>query len=147
VGWRINNLTLQLDLNYTVWKPYDTLRFDFAKTTTYVNHIREPRHYRNTLTARIGACYKFSRIVAVMAGFAFDPTPVSNGFVSPDMPDADRIIGSCGITVKPSPRFTIIAAYEGMTSMRRQGTYDFANLNGAYRTTSATPALGVYYIF
>jgi long-chain fatty acid transport protein len=147
MGWRMNNLTLQLDLNYTGWNSFNELFFNFAKNTTYLKNIHEPRNYRNTLTTRVGACYKLGRVVALMAGASYDPSPVSNKYVSPDMPDAYRFTGSFGITVKPMPSFTIIAAFEGMSSVMRSATYDYANLNGSYRTTSATPAIGVYYIF
>jgi long-chain fatty acid transport protein len=147
MGWRLNNLTLQLDLNYTGWEANKELFFNFAKNTTYLQNIHEPRNYRNTLTTRIGACYKISRVVALMAGMSYDPSPVTNNFVSPDMPDADRFTGSFGITVKPMPAFTIIAAYEGMSSSMRSAKYDYGNLNGSYRTVSATPAIGFYYIF
>ena len=147
VAYRTGPLTLQLDLNYTGWNSYDSLRFDFAQQTSVLKSMHAPRHYRNTLTPRIGACYKISKVVSIMAGGAFDPTPVTNGFVSPELPDADRIVLSCGISVKPLPRFTILAAFEGVTSVTRDGSYDFGGFSGTYKTQAATPGIGIYYNF
>jgi len=148
VGFRpIEELTLQFDLNYTGWNSFDSLRINFAENTPSLQNMHEPRHYRNTLTPRIGGNYKISKIVSVMAGGAYDPTPVTNGFVSPDLPDADRIIVSCGVAVKPIRRFTILAAFEGTSSVKRAGTYDYGNFSGTYQTEAATFGLGVYYNF
>jgi long-chain fatty acid transport protein len=82
-----------------------------------------------------------------MAGGAYDPTPVSNDFVSPDLPDANRIVLTCGLSIKPLPRFTILAALEGVTSVTRDGYYEFGNFRGLYKTEALTPGLGVYYNF
>jgi len=142
-----DNLTLQFDLNYTGWNSYDSLKINFATQTSALQNIHAPRHYKNTWTPRLGGCYKISKVVSVMAGAAYDPTPVPDGFVSPDLPDADRIILSCGVTVKPLPRFTVIAAFEGTMGVKRNATYDYGNFNGTYQTQAATPGIGVYYNF
>jgi long-chain fatty acid transport protein len=147
VGVRLEQLTLQFDLNYTGWNSIDSVHYDFAQNTTMLRNIHEPRKYNNTLTARFGACYKISKIVAVMAGGAYDPTPVANGFVSPDMPDGDRVVVSFGATVKPIPRLTIIAAFEGVAGSKRNGSYDYRGFSGVYKTESAAPGLAIYYNF
>lgn len=147
LGWRLGNATLQLDLNYSGWSSYDSLRFDFKETTSTLNNIRAPRKYRNTLTTRVGLNYKVSRTVALMCGGAYDPTPVTNGFVSPDLPDADRIVVSCGISVKPLRGLTLMAALETVNSVKRVGSYDYAGFNGVYKTAAVTPGIGFYYYF
>ena len=140
-------LTLQFDLNYTGWNSYDSLKINFVDHTPALQDMHEPRHYRNTLTPRIGANYKISKVVSVMLGGYYDPTPVTNGYVSPDLPDADRIAVTCGIAIKPMPRFTILAAFDGTTSVKRNGSYDVAGFSGTYKTEAATTALGIYYNF
>ena len=140
-------LTVQFDLNYTGWNSFDSLRINFAQHTSSLQDNHAPRHYRNTLTPRLGFCYKLSHTFSIMAGAAYDPTPVTNGYVSPDLPDADRIVLTCGLSVKPAPRLTILAAFEGVTSLRRNGSYDFGAFSGTYQTTAATPGIGLYYNF
>ncbi len=147
MGWRLGDVTLQLDLNYTGWNSYDSLRFDFKQTTSTLDNIRAPRKYRNTLTTRFGLNYKISRSVALMCGGAYDPTPVTNGYVSPDLPDADRIVLSCGISVKPLRGLTVMAALESINAVKRTGTYDFAGFSGVYKTGVVNPGVGLYYYF
>ncbi len=147
LGWRLGDVTLQFDLNYTVWNTVDSLRFNFTQNTSALQNIHAPRHYRNTLTPRLGANYKISRIVSVMVGGAFDPTPVTNNYVSPDLPDANRGIVTCGVAVKPLRGFTIMAAFEGTGSAKRAGTYEFGGFNGTYQTQAVTTGFGIYYNF
>lgn len=147
LGWRINDVTLQLDCNYTGWSAYDSLRFDFKQTTSSLTNIRAPRKYRNTFTPRFGMAYKVSRVVGLMGGVAYDPTPVTNDYVSPDLPDADRIILSCGITVKPLPGLTLMASFEAANGVKRDGDYVYGGFSGVYKTNAAIPAFGLYYIF
>jgi long-chain fatty acid transport protein len=103
--------------------------------------------YRNTLTPRIGANYKISRIISVMMGAAYDPTPVTSGNVSPILPDGNRAIVTCGASIKPLRGFTILAAIEGTTTAVHTGTDNYANFSGTYKTEAVTPGIGIYYNF
>ena len=145
----LNNerLTLQADFNYTGWNSYDSLYINFATHTNSLKDNHAPRHYRNTFTSRIGANYKISKMVSVMAGGAYDPTPVTNGYVSPDLPDADHVVITCGASVKPIKRVTIMAAVEWVTTPKRAANYNFGNFSGTYKTEAITPGIGIYYNF
>lgn len=145
----LNNerLTLQLDFNYTGWNSYDSLKINFATHTSSLQDNHAPRHYRNTFTTRLGANYKISKVVSVMAGGAYDPTPVTNGFVSPDLPDADHIVITTGVSVRPIKRFVILAACEFLTTPKRKSSYDAANFSGTFWTQAVTPGIGIYYNF
>lgn len=148
VGYRpVENLTLQFDLNYTGWSAYKYLNINFTQNTSSLQNMHAPRKYKDVFTPRLGGCYKISRVVSVMGGFAYDPTPVTDGNVSPDLPDANRVVVTCGVSVKPIPRFTILAAFEGVTSVKRTGSYDYAGFSGTYKTEAATPGIGIYYNF
>jgi len=140
-------LTLQLDFNYTGWSSFDSLRFNFFTNTQYLQNEHYPRMYRNTLTSRLGGNYKISRVVSVMAGAAYDPTPVTNGYVSPDLPDADRILLTCGVSVKPARKITLIAALESTNGLKRNGMYTYGNFSGTYQTNALTTGIGAYYNF
>ena len=148
IGYKpTENLTVLFDLNYTGWKAFDSLRINFTDHTSSLKDNHAPRHYKNVFTPRIGACYKISKMVSAMCGFAYDPSPVTDGFVSPDLPDANRYVFSCGLSVKPIPRFTILAAFEGVTSVKRNGSYNYGGFSGTYQTQAATPGIGIYYNF
>lgn len=148
IGFRpAKHLTLQFDLSYTGWNSYDSLNINFKDQTNSLQNMHSPRHYRNTLTPRIGANYRISRVVSVMLGGYYDPTPVTSNYVSPDMPDANHVAVTCGISIRPMPRFTIMAAFEGTSTAKRNANYDFGGFSGVYKSGSATPALAVYYNF
>ncbi|NDC43174.1 MAG: hypothetical protein EBZ77_16765, partial [Chitinophagia bacterium] len=142
-----DRLTLQLDLNFTGWNSYDSLRINFTRHNGSIQDMHLPRHYRNTLTTRIGGNYKISKVVSVMAGAAYDPSPVTNNYVSPDLPDADHILVTCGASVKPMKGVTIMAACEFMSTQKRAATYEFGNFKGTYQTQAITPGIGIYYNF
>ena len=148
IGYRPGErLTLQFDLNYTGWNSFDSLRINFAQQTSSLQNEHLPEHYKNTWTPRLGANYKISRVVSVMAGVAYDQTPVTDNYVSPILPDADRIILSCGVSVKPLPRFTVLAAVEGTDAVKRAGLYQYDNFSGTYKTDAVTPGVAIYYNF
>jgi len=143
----IDALTLQFDLNYTGWNSYDSLRFNFATNTSTLQNEHAPRHYHNTLTPRLGACVKVSKMLSLMVGGAYDPTPTTQGYISPELPDADRLVLTGGIAFKPIPRLTILAAFEGVISSKRFASYDYGNYSGTYQTKAATPGIGINYNF
>ena len=147
-GYAVNeNLTLQADLNYVGWGRYDSLIIDYERNSTSLEDTRIPRRWKNTVAVRVGGHYTISDRVAVMLGAAFDPTPVKDGFVSPDLPDANRGIFTGGITYKPWERWTIMGAFEYLTSVKRVSSYDHAGFQGTYQTKAFTPGIGVSYDF
>jgi long-chain fatty acid transport protein len=140
-------LALQADLEYTGWKAYDTLKFDYTQNTPELEDTHLPRRYHNTLTIRAGVHYQFSRQIAGMIGGAYDPTPVSDGYVSPDLPDANRLTGTLGLTYSPLKSLKIMLAAEFLTSGKRTATYLPGNFSGAYQSKAFTGGLGIVYQF
>jgi long-chain fatty acid transport protein len=148
VGYRpISKLTLQFDMNYVGWSSYDSLDFNFSEHTADLQNIHAPRHYQNTLAFRLGAAYEINKQFTVMAGTAYDPTPVADGFVSPELPDANHYNLNCGLTYTPIKKLTIMAAMEYTTTAKRQSTYVFDNFDGTYQTKAITPGIGLSYNF
>ncbi len=147
-GYKVNDrLTLQADLNYVGWKAYDSLIIDFAQNTDAVHDSRDERNYKNTLALRVGGNYKISDKVAVMLGAAYDPSPVRDGIVTPDLPDANRWVGTGGFTFKPTAHFTILGAIEYVSSQKRTASWDAQGFSGIYQTKAITPGIGITYDF
>ncbi len=148
IGWHAGEyLTLQADINYVGWSAYDSLIFDYEQNTTSLTDTRAPRNYKNTIAFRVGAHYVASDKVALMLGAAWDPSPVQDGYVSPDLPDANRVVGTGGLTYKPVERLTIMAALEYVMSVQRTASYDAEGFKGKYQTTAITPGIGVSFDF
>lgn len=140
-------LTLTAEANWVGWKPYDTLFFDYEDNTPTLQDTKAPRNYKNTLALRVGANYKATDRLAVMIGGAYDPSPVSDGFVSPDLPDADRWLVTGGLTFKATDKLTILGAIEYGASKKRESEYLPDNFNGKYQTKALIPCIGLTYDF
>lgn len=148
VGYKpVKKLTLSLDVNFIGWSAYDSLKFDFGQHTSELTNYHAPREYQNTVAVRLGGNYDINKQFAVMAGAAYDPSPVRDGFVSPELPDGNRTVLTCGVAYNPIKKLAIMAALEYTTTIKRNSTYDFGYFNGQYQTKALTPGLGVNYIF
>lgn len=142
-----SKLRLQLDLNYVGWSSYDTLKFDYKENTAILADTRAPREYEDKLAIRLGGHYQLNNAWALMVGTAYDPSPVKDGLVSPDLPDADRWLLTGGFTVKPTSKLSILAGIEYGASAKREATYTPDNFNGTYQTKALVPSIGVTYDF
>lgn len=146
VSYKVTDeLTLQADINFTGWKAYDTLRFDYELNTSTVQDSRAPRNYENRFTYRLGAHYQMNDRLSLMAGGAYDPTPVVDNYVSPDLPDANHWIVSAGAAYKATSRINIMAAIEYNTTVKRDAQYLPDNFNGMYQTKVVVPTVGITY--
>lgn len=141
----LEKLTLQLDFNLTGWKTYRELKFDYADEA--IEDTESPRNYHNRIATRIGGHYQATKAFALMLGGAYDPSPVIDNYVSPDLPDANRVVLTGGFTIKPTKKLTILAAIEYVSSEKRKANYAEANLSGTYQTKAITPGIGVSYDF
>jgi long-chain fatty acid transport protein len=148
LGWKpLERLTVQADFNLVGWNAYDSLAFNFGKPVNGSARTSAARLYKNRLASRLGAHYQATNSFAVMLGGAYDPSPVRDGYVSPDLPDANRLVLTGGFSYKPASRLTILAAIEYVTSDRRDAEYEEAHLHGRYQTKAITPGIGITYDF
>lgn len=146
IGFKPNeNLTLQGDINVVGWSAYKNLAFNFEQAA--IPDTRSPRKYRTTFAVRGGANYDFSDKLAVMLGAAWDRSPVRNGYVTPELPDADRGVFTGGVSYKPGQHVTFTAAAEVVTTDARKASFDAENFSGIYRTTAFTPGVGLTFDF
>ena len=98
LAYKINQkIDVALDINYVGWKAYDTLAFNYENNTTSLLDTKSARMYKNTFAFRAGAQYKITSHFAARLGFAYGITPVQNGYVTPETPDANRVNYTAGI--------------------------------------------------
>lgn len=148
LGYKVtDDLTLQADFNFTAWSAYEQLAFDYNDNTPMLQDTKEERNYQNTLTFRLGGHLQVSDKVALMLGGAWDPSPVRDGIVTPDLPDANRWLATGGLTYKPGERVTLMAAVEYVSSLKRDGSFDAKGFSGTYKNTAFNPGLGLTFDF
>ena len=139
-------LSFALDVNYIGWKAYDTLAFDYANNTASLVDTKSARLYKNTFAIRFGGQYKITPAFAVRLGMAYANTPIQNGYVTPETPDASRYIYTAGLGYTIKNKFTINASilYE---TLKRTDTNIETNLSGTYQTNVIAPGLSLSYKF
>jgi long-chain fatty acid transport protein len=146
-AYKINNkLNLALDINYVGWKAYDTLAFDYENNTEKLFDTKSARMYKNTFAFRGGAQYKFTQQVIARLGLAYGISPVQNGYVTPETPDANRINYTAGIGYQLGKHFKIDASFL-FTHLKRTDTNIETNLSGTFKTNVCAPGIAISYTF
>jgi long-chain fatty acid transport protein len=139
--------TIVFDVNFTGWKCYDTLRFDYAFNSQSLEDTKIIKNYKNAFSFRLGAQYKFADFITVRIGGFYDMTPVQDGFLFPDGPDANRIGGSAGISLYPGKHFNIDLSYMYLETAKRTGGSNEVGFWGTYKIKAAIPTIGLQYTF
>lgn len=163
-----DKLTIGLDASLTFWSAYRTLDFGFsgnngnAGTTTDANtglvggnsFSTSKRFYQDALAFRVGGQYKVDDKLAVRLGASYDLSAVKDGYVGPETPDADRVIGTAGLSYQATEHFGVDASFlfeafrqrtQTQSQLLDNGTTD--RVAGTYRTDIFIPGIGLHYKF
>ena len=138
--------TLAFDGNMIGWKSFDTLAFDFEKNTNEVQDTKSPKEYKNAFSYRLGAEYALTAKLDARAGIKYLVTPIKNGYVSPETPDASHVNYSLGLGYKLNNR---LAADMSLTiqNMKRTDTSIETQMSGTYKTSLVMPGVSINYNF
>lgn len=166
-----DNLTLSLDIEYTLWSKYEGLNFAFtnhrglsgaADTSDFVNaflteDMTNPVEWADAGKVMAGISYNFKDVLTFLGGFAYDQTPVKdNKMLTPQFMDtSDKRTFSTGLIWHHSERwqFGYSFAYTSLsrlyaaelTDLDDDGSYD--NFNGLYDGDVYETALSFIYRF
>lgn len=140
-----DKLDFALDINYVGWKAYDTLSFDYENNTASLVDTKSARMYKNTFAFRAGAQYKINTKFAARLGLAYGITPVQNGFVTPETPDANRLNYTAGFGYQT--KHLVIDASFLFTHLKRTDTNTETNLSGTFKTNVIAPGISIGYKF
>jgi long-chain fatty acid transport protein len=141
-----DRLILALDVNYVGWKAYDTLAFDYEKNTSVLPDTKSARNYENSVAFRLGAQYNLAAKISARVGCAYALSPVQDGYVTPETPDANRINFTLGLGYLVTKNFGLNASFL-FTTFKRSGNNIETNLNGTYKTNVSVPGISVFYNF
>jgi long-chain fatty acid transport protein len=139
-------LTIAFEATRVGWKTYDTLNYDFQNNTAYVIDMKMSRRYQNTYSYRVGTQYAPREGVNVRAGLKYLSTPVQNGHVTPEVPDADHLSYSTGFGLRFNKHITADASLTYEYIMRTDSNAEI-QLNGKYQTHLFIPGISVSYSF
>jgi long-chain fatty acid transport protein len=146
-GYTLNKLLLSADINYVGWSTFDTLRIDFAAHTANLKDMHSARMYKNTFIIRGGAQYRISDKLVARLGLYYDITPVKNGYVTPDAPDANKIAFTGGASMRLGKHVSIDASLIYDEGMKRTDTNLETQFTGTFKARALIPGLGVQVVF
>jgi long-chain fatty acid transport protein len=138
LGYKVNDkFTLALDYNYVFWSAYKELKFDYEKPVNGSTSTASPRKYKDASIIRVGAEYMATEKLAVRAGYYFDQTPVQDGYMTPETPDANRNCFTLGLGYKITDKFSADASFLFIEGTEREQTQSDIDANS---TANETPS-------
>jgi long-chain fatty acid transport protein len=140
-----NKWTVAFDLEYVNWDVYKSLDFNYGQTTATLQNTHSPRNYKNAYDFRAGAEYKACTNVALRFGGGYATTPVQDGYVTPEAPDANRIYGTLGFGYKLAKKLDLDVSLEFEHLMSRTQTNMETNLSGTFKTDVTIPGVALVY--
>lgn len=156
VGYKLNEkLTLALDYSYVLWSAYKELKFDYDKPVNGQNSTASPRNYQDASIIRIGLEYMATDKLALRGGYYFDQTPVKDGYMTPETPDANRNCFTVGMGYRVTDKFSVDASFlfiEGTEREQKQEDVDKTGnfesfLAGTYKLRVLIPGISLSYSF
>lgn len=141
------NLLLTAEVDYVNWSMYKSLDFNYKQTTADLQNSSSPRRYTDSYDLRLGGQYTIHKALFVRAGFTYGATPVKNGYVTPEAPDANRIELSAGLGYNAGKHFTIDASFLYVNLMKRTQTNLETNFGGTFKTVAYIPGISLAYHF
>ncbi len=137
--------TLALDVNWVQWSVYQELAFDYANNTPTLADTRSPRNYQDAAALRLGIQQQLTNKFQLRGGVGYTFTPVRDGFVTPESPDANRIILSTGFGYQVSKKFSFDTSFQFQSVEKRTQTNIETGLAGTFKSNIYIPGISVSY--
>ena len=136
---------LAFDANIVGWDVFKTLAFNYKTTTPVLTNSVLPQNYQDAVSLRAGAQYKSSDKLALRFGGGYASNAVPDGYVSPQVPDANRVYVTGGIGYKLASHLNVDASFEFEHLMSRTQTTLQTQLSGTYETNVYIPGISLTY--
>jgi long-chain fatty acid transport protein len=140
-----NKWILALDVNMVSWDAYKTLSFDYKTNTAVLQDTRSARNYQQAFSLRGGAQYKANDKLALRFGGGYAGTAVLDGYVTPEVPDANRVYGTLGLGYTVAKHLDIDISFEYEYLMKRTQTNFESQLSGTFKTDVYIPGISLAY--
>ncbi len=148
IGYKLNSdFSFAADVNYIGWRSYDSLKIDFDQTNSFVKNTHSPKKFENSFIFRIGMQYHPVKNITVRLGAYYDLSPVQPGYVSPDLPDADKIGITSGLTFTVGDHIRVDLSFLYIDAKERTDTSLETGFGGTYKTNAIVPGIGLELLF
>ncbi len=137
--------TVDLTWDRTYWSEYETIAFEYDVPIMHpvLNAAFSPaitKNWDDSSAYRIGLDYVLNTDVTLMAGFAFDESPVPDATLGFELPDSDAYLYSLGFRYAVNEKMDIGMAY--LYDYKKERTVQNPIVNGTF-TDSAAHLLSV----
>ena len=106
-----DKLTVELTWDRTFWSTYKNLDFNYDQTLTgtLAQAFDTPitKNWKDCNAYRLGMSYKATKMTTLMAGFAYDETPVPTGTLGFELPDSNAYLFSLGARFKVTSKMDL----------------------------------------
>lgn len=135
---------LAFDLSWTDWKVYKSLDFVYNNNTRVPN-TSSPRDYGDGYAIRLGAQHMATNKFALRAGAAYVVSPVRSGYVTPEVPDANRVVLTAGMGYNFTQKFGMDISFMFEKLKEIDETNYETQLSGKFKSHVYIPGISLAY--
>lgn len=139
--------TIAFDVNWVHWNVYESLDFYYNENTRVGPSTLSKRNYNDGAALRLGLQHQQSSKLALRGGVGYAFTPVKDGYVTPETPDANRLFLSAGLGYQFSESFGIDASFFFQDVKERTQTNLESGLSGTFKSQVYIPGISLSYKF
>jgi long-chain fatty acid transport protein len=136
---------LAFDMNLVGWDVFKALSFDYKINTPSLQDTHSPRNYQDAVSLRGGAQYKATNKLALRFGGGYASTAAPDGYVTPEVPDANRVYVTGGLGYKLAQRVDIDLSFEYEHLFQRTQTNYETQLSGTFKSNVYIPGVSLAY--
>jgi len=137
--------TVAFDANLVGWNVFKSLNFAYKVQAPETTVSAFPQNYEDAVSFRGGAQYQCTDMFAIRFGGGFASTAIPDGYVSPQVPDANRFYFTGGLGVKLAHHLDLDASFEFEHLIPRTQTTIQTQLSGTYETNVYIPGIALAY--
>ncbi|QNF31737.1 outer membrane protein transport protein [Adhaeribacter swui] len=143
-----DQLTLAADVQFVQWSAYKSLRFDYTQTVNGSNFSENARNYQDVFIYRLGGEYAVSDQFQVRAGAYLDQSPVKDGYLTPETPDANALGLSVGLSYQLTEKLGLDASFLYLNRKKRTDAADLSGgVPGTFKSVGYIPGIAINYNF
>jgi long-chain fatty acid transport protein len=136
----LDKWTVELTWDRTFWSEYKDLDFNYdTRITNPVLYsafdVAKAKNWDDASAYRLGVTYKMSDMVSLMAGFAYDETPIPDSTLGFELPDSDAYLFSLGARFSLTSQMDIGLGV--LYDLKSERTVNNGTINGKFKDASA----------
>ncbi len=145
----LDRLTIGAEVMRAQWSAYKALTFNYGQEVGGESTTTAPRNYESAFVYRLGAEYGLNEMLNLRIGAYYDETPVQEGYLTAETPDANTLGLTAGFGVNINENFVVDASFLYINKAQRDNVprSGLDNPLGTYKSTAFIPGLSLTYKF